>query len=48
VETIFSKNLHSMYFEFDESAYNDDLNMARNFAMPLHYAGMAIPDTVSN
>jgi len=27
-ETIFSKNSHSMYFEFDESTHNDDLKMS--------------------
>ena len=46
--TIFSKDSHSMYFEFDKSAYNDDLNMTRNFAIPLDYADMSIPDAVSN
>ena len=47
-ETIFSKDSHGMYFEFDESVYHDDLNMARNFAIPLDYADMSIPDAVSN
>ena len=47
-ETIFSKDSHGMYFEFDESAHNDDLNMARNFAIPLDYETMSIPDAVSN
>jgi hypothetical protein len=47
-ETIFSKDSHDMYFEFDESAHNDDLNMARNFAIPLDYADTSIPDAVSN
>ena len=47
-ETIFSKDSHGMYFEFDESAHNDDLNMARNFAIPLDCADMSIPDAVSN
>ena len=47
-ETIFSKDSHGMYFEFDESAHNDDLNMARNFPIPLDYADMSIPDAVSN
>jgi len=46
--TIFSKDSHGMYFDFDESVYHDDLNMARNFAIPLDYAGMSIPDAVSN
>ena len=31
-----------------KSAHNDDLNMARNFAIPLDYADMSIPDAVSN
>ena len=31
-----------------QSAYNDDLNMSRNFAIPLDYADMSIPDAVSN
>ena len=47
-ETIFSKDSHSMHFEFDESVYHDDLNMARNFHIPLDYADMSIPDSVSN
>ncbi len=47
-ETIFSKDSHSMHFEFDESVYHDDLNMARNFPIPLDYADMSIPDSVSN
>ena len=47
-ETIFSKDSHGMYFDFDESAYNDELNMTRNFAIPLDYADMSIPDAVSN
>jgi hypothetical protein len=47
-ETIFSKDSHGMYFEFDESVHNDDLNMSRNFAIPLDYADMSIPDAVSN
>ena len=47
-ETIFSKDSHSMHFEFDESVYHDDLNMARNFPIPLDYADMSIPDAVSN
>ena len=47
-ETIFSKDSHGMYFEFDESAHDDDLNMTRNFPMPLDYADMSIPDAVSN
>jgi len=46
--TIFSKDSHGMYFEFDESVYHDDLNMARNLATPLDYADMSIPDAVSN
>jgi hypothetical protein len=46
--TIFSKDSHGMYFEFDESAHNDDLNMARNFAIPLDYADRSIPDAISN
>ena len=45
---IFSKDSHGMYFEFDESVYHDDLNMARNLATPLDYADMSIPDAVSN
>jgi len=47
-ETNFSKDSHDMYFDFDESAYNDELNMARNFSTPLDYADMSIPDAVSN
>ena len=47
-ETIFSKDSHGMYFDFDESVYCDDLNMTRNFAIPLDYADMSIPDAVSN
>jgi len=47
-DTIFSKDSHGMYFDFDESVYHDELNMARNFAIPLDYADMSIPDAVSN
>ena len=47
-ETIFSKDSHGMYFEFDESVYHDDLNMAQNFVIPLDYETMSIPDAVSN
>jgi len=47
-DTNFSKDSHDMYFDFDESAYNDELNMARNFSTPLDYADMSIPDAVSN
>ena len=47
-ETIFSKDSHGMYFDFDESAYNDDVHMTRNFAIPLDYVDMSIPDAVSN
>ena len=46
--TIFSKDSHGMYFDFDESAYNDDVHMTRNFAIPLDYVDMSIPDAVSN
>jgi hypothetical protein len=38
----FSKDSHGMYFEFDKSAYNDDLNMAQNFAPALWHKPQVI------
>ncbi len=47
-ETNFPTNSHNLYFEFDESAHNDDLNMTSNFATPLDYADMTTLDSISN
>ncbi|WP_156416030.1 hypothetical protein [Nitrosopumilus sp. Nsub] len=47
-ETNFSKDSHDMYFDFDESEYNDDVNMASNFDTLLDCADMSTTHAASN